>query len=232
MRVWRYSRWDGSQAEFRLDAERALKAVSDFLMEGLDLNQALEWMRQLGFELAGQEFRVMGVEELLEELAREEKALRERYRLDSATRELERRLESILRREEAAQRERFGLESARLNEFLNRRHSETGSLSERIERFRDHEFADEEAGEEYQQLLAELERLKALEKFLRERGAQFRGSQAADYETAQQIRERLEALERLRERLASGQFESLSLDELRELLSENAVRSIVLLRDL
>ncbi|HTF32922.1 MAG TPA: hypothetical protein VK714_04375 [Myxococcota bacterium] len=232
MRVWRYSRWDGSQSEFKLDAERALEAVSDFLMEGVDLDQALEWMRQLGFELAGQEFRVMGVEELLEELRREEKSLQERYRLDSATQELERRLESILRREEAAQRETFGLESARLNAFLEKRHAEAGSLSERIERFREHEFADDEAGEEYQQLLAELERLKALEKFLRERGKQFRGGEAADYETAQQIRERLEALEQLRRSIASGQFESLSPDELRELLSENAVRSIVLLRDL
>jgi uncharacterized protein with von Willebrand factor type A (vWA) domain len=232
MRVWRYSRWDGSQSEFKLDAEGALKAVSDFLMEGLDLDQALEWMRQLGFELAGQGFRVMGVEELLEELGREEKSLLDRYRLDSATRDLEQRLESILRREEAAQREQFGLESARLNEFLDKRHAEASSLSERIERFRDHEFADDEAGEEYQQLLAELERLRALEKFLRERSKQFRGGEAADYETAQQIRERLEALEQLRRSLASGEFESLSPDELRELLSENAVRSIVLLRDL
>ena len=232
MRVWRYSRWDGSQSEFKLDAEGALEAVSDFLMEGLDLDQALEWMRQLGFELAGQEFRVMGVEELLEELAREVKSLLDRYRLDSATRDLEQRLESILLREEAAQREQFGLESARLNEFLEKRHAEAGALSERIERFRDHAFADDEAGEEYQQLLAELERLKALEKFLRERGEQFRGGEAADYETAQQIRERLEALEQLSRSLASGQFESLSPDELRELLSENAVRSIVLLRDL
>jgi uncharacterized protein with von Willebrand factor type A (vWA) domain len=232
MKVWRYSRWDGTQSEFKLDAERALEAVSDLLMEGLDLDQALEWMRQQGFELAGQQFRVMGVEELLEELEREAQSLQERYRLDSATEELERRLESILRREEAAQRERYGLESARLNQFLERRHAEPGSLSERIERFRDHEFADEEAGEEYQQLLAELERLKALENFLRQRGPEFRGSETADYETAQQIREQLEALERLRQSLASGQFESLSLDELRELLSENAARSIVLLRDL
>jgi len=232
MKVWRYSRWDGTQSEFKLDAERALEAVSDLLMEGLDLDQALEWMRQQGFELAGQQFRVMGLEELLEELEQEAQSLLERYRMDRATQELERRLESILRREEAAQRERYGLESARLNQFLERRHAEASSLSERIERFRDHEFADEEAGEEFQQLLAELERLKTLESFLRQRGQEFRGSEAADYETAQQIRERLEALERLRESLASGQFESLSLDELRELLSEHAARSIVLLRDL
>jgi len=230
--VWRYSGWDGSQAEFRLDAERALDAVSDLLMEGLDLEQAMEWMRQQGFDLAGQDMRVMGVDELLEELRREAEALSDRYRMDSATDELERRLESILRREEAAQRERHGLESAGLNEFLEKRHGEEGALSDRIERFRDHAFADEQAGEEFAELLSELERLRALEKFLRERGDRFHGRERADYETAQRVREQLEALERIARDLASGNFEEISPEELSELLSEGAARSIVLLRDL
>ena len=63
-----YSRWDGSQTEFSLDVDRALDALSDLLMEGLDVREALEWMRRSGFELAGMDFRVMGVDELLEEL--------------------------------------------------------------------------------------------------------------------------------------------------------------------
>ncbi len=37
-----YSRWDGTQREFRLDAERALDAMSSLLMEGLDVHEALE----------------------------------------------------------------------------------------------------------------------------------------------------------------------------------------------
>ena len=53
MRTAVYSRWDGSQEEFRLDGRRALDALSRLLMEGLDAREALEWMRRQGFELAG-----------------------------------------------------------------------------------------------------------------------------------------------------------------------------------
>ena len=64
MRAHRYSRWDGSQSEFSLDADEALDALSELMMEGLDAREALEWMRQQGFELGGMNMRVMGIEEL------------------------------------------------------------------------------------------------------------------------------------------------------------------------
>ena len=60
MRVWRYSRWDGSQQEFTLDAKQALDAMSDLMMEGFSAQEALEWMRRYGFELGGLNMRVMG----------------------------------------------------------------------------------------------------------------------------------------------------------------------------
>ena len=72
-----YSRWDGSQQEFQLDADAALDAVSQLMMEGLDAREALEWMRQHGFELAGLDMRVMGLDELLGELREKLSELRE-----------------------------------------------------------------------------------------------------------------------------------------------------------
>jgi len=81
-------------------------------------------------------------------------------------------------------------------------------------------------------LLAELDRLRALEHFLAQRGARFRGSEPADYETAQRVRERIEALERLARDLAAGNFEAIDREALAELLSDDAARSIVLLVDL
>ena len=48
-----YSRWDGTQQPFSLDPKQALDALSELLMEGLSAREALEWMRQFGFELAG-----------------------------------------------------------------------------------------------------------------------------------------------------------------------------------
>jgi uncharacterized protein with von Willebrand factor type A (vWA) domain len=231
-RAWRYSRWDGTQAEFSLDVRRALDALSDLMMEGLSPEEALEMMRRSGFEMAGMNFRVMGTEELIQELRREAQKLLQQYNLDHATDELAAKLDDILAREEAAQREAHGAESRALNDFLEKRHRENASLSQRIEAFRDHEFADEEAGEEFQELLGELERLKQLEEFMRENAQRFRGKQSADYEQAQEIRERLEALQRLAQDLRSGNFERLTPEQLRELLSEDGARSLIILRDL
>src|SRR5690606_28094637 len=164
------------------------------MMEGFSLAEALEWMQRAGFELAGLDVRVMGLDELAEEVREELRALESRYRMDEALGELRRRLDEILDREERAQRETSGYESSRMNDFLERRHAPAERLSDAIERFRDWAFADPQAGEDFAELLEELERLRALERFLAERGARFRGPQAADYETAQRIRERIEAL--------------------------------------
>jgi uncharacterized protein with von Willebrand factor type A (vWA) domain len=232
MKVHRYSRWDGRQEEFSLDARRALDAMSDLLMEGLDVEEALEWMRRYGFQLAGMNMRVMGVEELIQELRDRARSLFQRYNLDSATDELRERLDEILDREERLLRETRGFESSRMNDFMNRRHGDARSLSDAIERFRDYEFEDAEAGEAFRELLAELDRLRALEEFQRQQGRRFRGAEAADYETAQQIREEFESLERLARDLAEGNFESLTPDQLRDLLSDDAIQSVILLRGL
>ena len=232
MRASVYSRWDGSQDEFTLDANRALEALSDLMMEGMTAAEALEWMRQSGFELAGLDFRVMGSDELLAELRDQIRELEQRYRLDRAQEPLRQRFEEILRREQGAVRERHGYESSRMNDFQERRHAETSRLSEAIDQFRDYAFEDEEAGAEFQELIDELDRMRALEDFIQRRAEGFRGPEAADYETAQQIRERVEALERLARDLAEGNFEQISPEDLRELLGEAAERSLVMLRDL
>ncbi|MEB2346049.1 MAG: hypothetical protein OZ948_15070 [Deltaproteobacteria bacterium] len=232
MKVWRYSRWDGSQAAFTLDPAPALDALAGGLMEGLSLAEALDWMRQAGFELAGLDLRVLGLEELMEELRGELRSLEAQVRMDQATDALRRRLDEILGREERAQREASGYESRRMNEFLDRCHAPAQRLSERIERFRDWVFADEAAGRAFAALLEELDRLRALEDFLAEQGTRFRGAEPAGYETAQRIRERVQALERLLRDLAEGRLELLDPEPLRDLLSPDALRSLIVLRDL
>lgn len=227
-----YSRWDGTQKAFVLDADRALDALSELLMEGLDLQQALDWMERGGFELAGMDFRVMGAEELLSELRERAGALEGRYRLDEATRALRERLDALLDAEHERVRQRHGFESSRMNEFQQRRHAEDPTLSRRIERFRDWSFEDEDAGEAFRELLDELERLRGLEEFLRQRGERFRGLEAADYETAQRIRAELEAIDQLARDIAEGNFQEISPEALAKLLSEDGARSLVLLRDL
>jgi uncharacterized protein with von Willebrand factor type A (vWA) domain len=227
-----YSRWDGTQDEFSLDAAQVLEALSDLLMEGLDVREALEWMRRHGFELSGLDMRVMGVEELLSELRDEVQALYDRYRMDSALDEIRERMEEILDREQGSMRQAHGYESSRMNDFLDRRHQQTSELSEAIERFRDYEFENRQAGEDFRELLEELDRQRKLEQFLQERGQRFQGDEAADYETAQQIREQIEALEQLGRDLAQGNFEQITPEMLEEMLGEDAAQAFVILRDL
>jgi len=232
VKAWRYSAWDGTQSEFSLDVRRALDALSDLMMEGLSPEEALEMMRRGGFEMAGMDFRVMGTEELIQELRREAQKLLQQYNLDHATDEIAQKLDDILNREESAQRAQHGQESRALNEFLEKRHRERTSLADKIEAFRDHEFLDEEAGEEFRALLEEADRLRELEDFMRDNAQRFRGKEGADYEKAQEIRERLQALQQLAQELRSGNFERLTPEQLRELLSEEGARSLIILRDL
>ncbi len=191
MKVSLYSRWDGSQDAFRLDAERALDALSNLMMEGLDAREALEWMRRHGFELAGLDLRVMGLDELLSELRDEARRARD---------DLARKLDELLGREQRRLRETHGFESQRMNDFLERRHAGSRDVADAIERFRDWRFEDADAGRAFRELLDALERLCDLERLARD--------------------------------VAEGELERVSPEELGRLLGDDAMRSLVLLRDL
>lgn len=230
MKTILYSRWDGSQADFDADAGRVLDAMSELLMDGHDVASALEWMRRNGFELGGLDMRVMGLEEMIDELSEQIDDLYERFRMDEATDSLRRRLDDLLGREQAALRESNGFESARMNDFLERRHAPVETLADAIERFRDYEFEDSEAGRDFCELLEEVDRVRALEEFLRRRGERFSGDESADYDTAQAIREKIESLEELARNLAEGRFQSVSPDDLREMLGDTAGDSLILLQ--
>jgi uncharacterized protein with von Willebrand factor type A (vWA) domain len=228
----RYSRWDGSQKEFTLDADKALDALSDLMMHGLNAREAMQYMQQFGFDLAGQDFRVMGQKELMQELRKRARELLDRYDMSETTKGLRERFESLLGEEENAVKERHGYESRKMNDFLDRRHAQAPRLSDAIERFSDYEFEDDDAAEAYEELKNELERLRQLEDFLKQAQQHFRGKTKADYETGQQVREQMQALQQMLRALQEGKFENVDPAQLAELLGENAQRSLIMLRDL
>src|ERR1700754_4675828 len=135
MKFTRYSRWDGTQSEWTLDVERALDALADRMMHGLSAQEALEHMRHYGFDLAGQDFRVMGLQELTREMQKQMRDLFNRYDMSGATDELREKLDELLDQEEETVRDHHGFESQKLNDFLDRRHAESRAVSDRIERF-------------------------------------------------------------------------------------------------
>jgi uncharacterized protein with von Willebrand factor type A (vWA) domain len=232
MVLLRYSRWDGSQRPFSLAAEAALDELARHLMEGMSVDEALSWMRYQGFELAGQDFRVMGVEELLQQLRQKARELMAGRNMDHAFDERMQRLKDALDREEAALGERHGQESQRWNDFRTRRDQLPKKLSEALRRFESHEWADAEAEAEYRDLLDELGDVRALEEFQARNRQTLRGGQSLSFEEALELMRQVERLGQLARNLLEGNFSSISLDELRELAGEEGVESLLILRDL
>src|SRR5256885_12973087 len=79
-RGFRYSRWDGTQVGFELDADSVLSQITDDLLYHGDLNAALRRLLQSGFRDKNGE-RLAGMRELLEKLRRRRKDELERYDL-------------------------------------------------------------------------------------------------------------------------------------------------------
>src|SRR5690554_7494442 len=75
-----YSRWDGTQAGFELDAYDILEEITDDLLYHGDLNAALRRMMQSGFDDRNGE-RMQGIREMLEKLRRRRKDQLDRYDL-------------------------------------------------------------------------------------------------------------------------------------------------------
>ncbi|UCE50987.1 MAG: hypothetical protein JSV31_17135, partial [Desulfobacterales bacterium] len=79
-----YKRWDGTQEPFSLKREEILEKFMDNILKGLSPNRSMMQMLWSGFPLAGMNFRVMGLEEMIRELERQKKDLFSTYTLEKA----------------------------------------------------------------------------------------------------------------------------------------------------
>src|SRR4029078_224514 len=100
MSRFQYSRWDGTQVGFDLDADALLDEMIDDLLYHGDLNAALRRMMQQGFQ--DREGRdVQGMRDMLEQLRQRRREQRERYDLGGVYEESAQRLDEILEEERA-----------------------------------------------------------------------------------------------------------------------------------
>ena len=90
-----YSRWDGTQVGFDLDADRVLEEMTDDLLYHGDLNAALRRMLQSGFRDRNGE-RLQGLREMLENLRRKRKDALERYDLGGVYDDIAQELRDIV----------------------------------------------------------------------------------------------------------------------------------------
>ncbi len=95
-----YSRWDGTQQIGGLDADELMRAISDDVMQGGDLQRALQRLFRWGFERPDGE-QVPGLQEMLNRLRSQRQEQLNRYDLGSILDDVKERLEQIVRTERA-----------------------------------------------------------------------------------------------------------------------------------
>jgi uncharacterized protein with von Willebrand factor type A (vWA) domain len=219
MHTIRYTQWDGSQ-RLRLDAEKVFEKLAEYLSYTDDIRQALDWMMRQGMDFDGA--RVAGLEGFLEQLRQE---MRQHYRdfnLKSALSEMERKLESVLEREgrtlESLKGKKPGIEDKQRElQRVARR------LSEAIRRLERYEFEDAGARDEFEELLAEYENIRDLEKFRDRNQHLFHGPKGLDYREALELMRAMERMRQLEQDLMAGNFENVSLEDLEQILGRQAL---------
>ena len=221
----RYTAWDGTQ-EVRLTVEQLFDKLGDFLSYTDDVQQALDWLLHQGFESEGT--RVLGLDDLLEELRN---AMRERLQdvhLREAFAEIRERLDELL------EEERDALERGEQSERIQRKHERLNALparlSEALEALRHYDFESELARRAFEDLLDDLGELKRLEEFQRRHADTLRGPQGLSFDEAIDLVNELERWKALEDALLAGQLDAIDPEALRDLLGTTAARSLELLR--
>ena len=158
----RYTRWDGTQRLDALEADELLGAMSDELLSGGDLEDALARMAQVG--LPG---RMEGMRDLLERLRQAKRQRAERHDLSGIFAELGEKLAEVkrLEREGLDRRERqetsdLALKSAMAN-LARERRAQLDALPDDVGRairqLKDYEFVEPKAAAKYAELLQQLQ---------------------------------------------------------------------------
>jgi uncharacterized protein with von Willebrand factor type A (vWA) domain len=216
----RYTRWDGRQ-RVRLDADRVFEKFGEYLSYTDDVRQALDWLMRQGLDVSG--VRVMGLDDLLEQVREEMRRRYQRFDLGSALDDMRRKLDELLDLERATLDERCGArpELDAKRDLLDRL---PPRLSDAIERLRDYAFEDESAAEEFAHLLEALDDIRRLEDFTRRQGELFHGPEALDFERALDLVREMERLRSLEQQLMEGSLEGIDRDDLERLLGADAAQ--------
>jgi uncharacterized protein with von Willebrand factor type A (vWA) domain len=158
----RYSRWDGTQRLDALEADELLGAMSDELLAGGDLEDALARLSRWG--MPG---RMEGMKDLLERLRTAKQKRAERHDLSNVFDELKEKLEEVKHLERSGLERRRDAEAPNeqlrqgMQKIAQDRLAQLDALPDDFGRavraLKDYEFVEPKAAEKYQELLKDLQ---------------------------------------------------------------------------
>lgn len=203
----RYSRWDGTQRLDALEADELLGAMSDELLSGGDLEQALARLGRWG--IPG---RMEGLQDLLERLRAAKRQRAQRHDLSRVFDELREKLEEVKRLEREGLERRAAADAptaemkAAIERLARERLAQLDALppevGSAIRKLKDYEFVEPKAAEKYQELLRALQE-QVLGSYFRNMRDSLRNLTPERIERARQM---LRDLNRaLRERMEGGE---------------------------
>ena len=162
----RFSTWDGTQDPLGDEADALFDRLSEDVFHGWDFETALRRLLSQGWR-DREGHRFSGLEEMMERLRRRRQQQLERYNLDSVFKDIEEKLDSVLRQEragiderlqnakdEAAQRILERVASKRREQLENLPRDPAGAIRE----LQGYEFMDQGAEQAFQRLLEEIKK--------------------------------------------------------------------------
>jgi uncharacterized protein with von Willebrand factor type A (vWA) domain len=208
----RYSRWDGTQAGFDLDADAIFSELTDDLLYHGDLNAALRRLLQQGFrDRAGE--HVKGLRDLLDEIRRRRREELERHDLGGVYDEIARELGEVVDMERAAldDLEQAARQSgdARRQELTEQSATERRmqldllppDLANQVKALKDYDFTSAEAQQRFDELMERL-RQQLMQQYVNEMAG---AMQSQSPEEMQRLKDMLADLNRLLDERARGE---------------------------
>ncbi len=223
MTIYRYSEWDGSQEHSKLSADDLMDELGNNLMSYGDLSYSLRLMQQRGFR-NGQGRHMPSIQELLEKLRQRKQEQLSRFNLDSVMDDIREKLDAIIKTEREGiekkldeTRRRSGDESSGLDPEVRQRLLKTiedrvaqnlnildnlpPDVGGRIKELTAYEFIDEDARQQFQELLDMLNK-HAMQSFGRDLVDRVKN---LDPESLARMRHMVEALNQMLEQRMKGE---------------------------
>ncbi|MBU2643283.1 VWA domain-containing protein [bacterium] len=217
-----YRQWDGSQQPFSLNKKEIADRFFENLFKGMSPGMSLAQMMWEGFSLAGRDFRIMGLEEMIAELQKQKDDMLSQYNLEEAFDQPYNELEF------AVENENFTRAVKRAPQIPTFGELEPGLL-EKMNALKPISFLDEESQEIYSRWEKREKDIQDLYAFYSNYAHFFTGETALDFEQAVALMRQAGEIEKLQQQLLSGELFRIDMESLQKLLGDNAGESLNIL---
>jgi len=222
-----YTSWTGTRRA-RLDPDRLFEALSGFLSETDDVDEALDRFLKSGED--GREFVALGFDDLLSKIRDRIQDLARTHNFDHVFDSHRERLDDLVDCEQIAV-ERMTDPTTResLRRFLARL---PAPVRDAVDRLAHHEFRDGQAARAFESILEDREAIDRVASFVERHGRLFRGPDALDFDSALELIDEIESLREIEQSIFNREISGVDLSQAEALLGEEFARATAGLRDL